>query len=211
MQPGIDPSDCPNYRTCGSATELTPEEQVELVRVREVQHQHAAEAQEQARQEWERVQEQFRVTRREAAVVMLTMRGCPQTPESLGVTAPLEEIAIHLETMRSHLSQFEGSYIAPEGCESHRYNVKRLGGIYWYNKLTAAEALFEPVVKEEKVRVIHLSYDDDPRNREGRLGIERRNRLTQIRTQLQMAEAALERAAALASAPLEDERVGSSS
>lgn len=205
MQPGIDPGDCPNYRTCGSATELTPEEQVELVRVREVQRQQVEVAREQARQEWERIHEQLRVTRRKAAVVMLTMRGCPQTSESLGVTAPLEAIAAHLETLRSHLAGFEEGYIAPEGCEAHRYNVKRPGGTYWYNKLTAAEALFEPVVKEEKVRVIHLSYDDDPRNVEGRLGIERRNRLTQIRTQLQIAEAALERAVALAVAPLEGE------
>lgn len=205
MQPGLDPGDCPNYRTCGSATELIPEEQVELIRVREVQCQQAETAREQARQEWERIQEQLRLTRREAATMMLTMRGCSQTPESLGVTEPLETITSRLETVRSQMPPFEGCYVAPEGCEAHCYNVKRPGGIYWYNKLTAAAAIFEPVVKEKKVKVIHLSYDDDPRNKEGRLGIERRNRLTQIRTQLQIAEAALTQAATLVTAPLEEE------
>jgi hypothetical protein len=44
-------------------------------------------------------------------------------------------------------------------------------------------------------------HDDDPRNLEGRRGIERRNRLHQTETQLRIAEAALEEAIALLSEP----------
>jgi hypothetical protein len=37
LQPGLEAKDCPNYETCGSVSELTPEEEVDLIRVREVQ------------------------------------------------------------------------------------------------------------------------------------------------------------------------------
>ena len=53
-----------------------------------------------------------------------------------------------------------------------------------YNKLTAPEPIFEPSEKQQKVKVVHLSHDDDPRNTEARLGIERRNQLTRVRTLL---------------------------
>lgn len=44
---------------------------------------------------------------------------------------------------------------------------------------------------------VHLSRDEDPLNTEARAGIERRNRLLQIKTQLRVAQAALEQAAAI--------------
>lgn len=192
QQPGLEPEDCPNYRTCGSATELTPEEHLELIRVRE------QEAQEFQRS-WAERQERLRVSRHQAAVMMLRMRGCPQTLESLGVTEPLDALSSGLEKLRSRLSAFEreDQYIAPEGCEAHRYNVKRGRKVFWYNKLTADTACFEPVERSERVRVIHLSHDDDPRNLAGRLGVDRRNQLTQVRTQLQIAAAAISQALAL--------------
>ncbi|MEH2235184.1 hypothetical protein [Nostoc sp.] len=37
------------------------------------------------------------------------------------------------------------------------------------------------------VKVIHLNTDDDPRNLEGRAGVERRNKALQARTQLNVA------------------------
>lgn len=197
LQPGLEAKDCPNYETCGSASELTPEEEVELIRVREVQRQEA-------QQQWERIQERIRVSRHWAAVTMLTERGCPQSLENFGVIDSMELIAVRLQELRSRAEQFtQGCYIAPDSCEAHRYNVKRPSGTYWYNKLTSREAIFEPEEKEEKVKVIHLSHDDDPRNTEGRLGIERRNRLHQLQTQLQIAEGALEQAIALLSEPME--------
>jgi hypothetical protein len=190
LQPGLEAKDCPNYETCGSASELTPEEEVELIRVREEQ--------------WERVQERIRVSRHWAAVTMLTERGYPQSLENFGVIDSMESIAMQLQELRSRTEQFtQGCYIAPDSCEAHCYNVKRPSGTYWYNKLTSREAIFEPEEKEEKVKVIHLSHDNDPRNIEGRLGIERRNRLHQLQTQLQIAEGALEQAIALLNEPLE--------
>lgn len=75
--------------------------------------------------------------------------------------------------------------------------MKRPSGTYGYNKLTSKEAIFEPEEKEEKVKVLHLSHDDDPRNTEGRLGIERRNRLHQVQSKVDVAARTLESAIAL--------------
>lgn len=187
MQPGLDAGDCENYATCGFATRLTPEEEFELIVCREVQ---AQQRQERRR----RQQEIIRVNRHTCALIMLMSRGCPQTPDSLGVVELLSRITPLVEELRSQLAYFEGQYIAPEKCEAHTYNVKRPLGTYQYNKLTAAEAIFEPSEKAQKVRVIHLSNDDDPRNLEARLGIERRNALTQARTQLNVAHQSLTQA-----------------
>lgn len=184
LQPGIDAGDCENYATCGSATQLTPEEEFELIRWREVQAQEREE-------QWERQRETIRVNRHACALMMLMSRGCPQTPESLGVVELLATFAPLLEQVQAQLAQFQGQYIAPEKCEAHTYNVKRPKGTYCYNKLTAAEAIFDPSEKSEKVKVIHLSHDDDPRNSEARLGIERRNALAQARTQINVAHQAL--------------------
>ena len=187
LQPGLDAGDCENYATCGSATRLTPEEEFELIRWREIQNRERQE-------EWERQREIIRVNRHQAALMMLMSRGCPQTPESLGVVELLTTFAPLVESVRSQLAYFEGQYIAPEKCEAHTYNVKRPRGVYEYNKLTAAEAIFDPSEKAEKVRVVHLSNDDDPRNLEARLGIERRNALTQAKTQINVAHQALTQA-----------------
>jgi len=75
-------------------------------------------------------------------------------------------------------------YIAPEQTEVHQYNVKRREKTFWYNKLASKEAIFKPVEHTQKVKVLHLSHDDDPRNIEARAGIERRNQITQARTKL---------------------------
>ena len=76
--------------------------------------------------------------------------------------------------------------------------------VYTYNKLLATSTIFDPAEEERPVRALHLSHDHDPRNLEGRLGIERRNRLMQIRTRLQVAVTALAEADAIASAPVKD-------
>lgn len=177
MQPGLEAADCPNYQVCGSATELAPDEQVQLVRVRQ--------------EEQRRWEEQIRVSRREAAIMMLMSRACPQSPDSLGLSQLLVHIQEQLSEARSRLFRLEGKYIAPEQCQVHQYNVKRPTGTYWYNKLTADEPLFEPAERTQKVCVIHLSRDKDPRNEEGRLGLERRNQLIQARTRLRAIESAL--------------------
>lgn len=198
LSPGLDPGDCPNYTTCGSASELTPDEMIELQRVR-------LERQQQARSEWEAHRERIRVSLQEAAIMMLRMRGCPQSPTGLGLNNRLAAIGEQSRQLEALLEAFASPdvYIAPTGCEAHRYAVARPYAKYWYNKLTAAQAIFQPIEMEQEVRTIHLSHDDDPRNLEARLGIARRNRLLQIQTQLERAQAALERAVELASRPVE--------
>jgi len=171
--PGLTAAECPNAQVCGTIVELTPEEEVELLRARQEE-----------RQRWERV----RVTAREAARMLLRHRGCPQTPESLGLLESLERIEARVGEVRERLGTFEGEYIAPPGCEAHRYNVKRPKGVFGYNKLTAREALFEPVEQQQRVKTIHLSYDDDARNLEAREGIARRNKLMQANTRLRQVE-----------------------
>ena len=200
LQPGIDPGECFNYTTCGAAIKLTPDEEIELIRVREI-------ASCQRQQEWERREETFRTTRREAAVMMLMSRGCPQSAQSLGVAAQMEAIAACVEQLHHNLNNLEGCYIAPGGCEVHHYNVKRSSGVYGYNKLTAPEPIFEPSEKQQKVKIVHLSHDDDPRNTEARLGIERRNQLTRVRTLLATTVELLQEAAnTLTEQPSDEER-----
>ena len=205
QQPFLEPQDCPNWQTCGRVQELTPEEEVELVRARQVRLREAQE-------EFERVIERFRVTRHQAAVMMLQRRGRHQSLSDFDLPALFASIGELAASLETGLTDYEQGYIAPEGVEAHRYNVKRPGpiidgevtrNVFWYNKLTANHHIFAPAEKQRTVRVIHLSKDDDPRNFEGRLGIERRNRLQQIRTQLQIAQEALQAANAIASAPME--------
>jgi hypothetical protein len=200
LQHGLEPVDCPNYQTCGSASELTPDEEVELIRVREIERQVRAAEYQEARQQLERIRESIWMSRRSAAIEMLLSRGCSQTLESFGVNDSLTSIEQRIQTFRTCVEQFTTNrYIAPDNCEAHRYNVKRPYGTYWYNKLTSPEPIFEPAEEECKVKVLHLSHDDDPRNLEGRRGIERRNRLHLAETKLQVAAAALEEAIALLS------------
>lgn len=203
MQPGLEPKDCLNYKACGSASELTPEEVVEIIRVREIQRQEAEIRWQEHVQQWEQVQERIRVSRCSAAIAMLQQRGCPQTLDNFSITGSIASIEMQLQQLRSHLEQFTTDcYIAPDSCEAHCYSVKRPSGTYGYNKLTSKEAIFEPEEKQEKVKVLHLSHDDDPRNTEGRRGIERRNRLHQVQSKIDIATRILEEAIALLGEPL---------
>lgn len=72
--------------------------------------------------------------------------------------------------------------------------------VYWYNKLMSQSAIFAPAEQTRSVKVIHLSKNGDPRNQEGCKGIERRNQLSQIATQLRIAERAILRARGYANA-----------
>ncbi|MEW6495857.1 MAG: hypothetical protein AB1589_25555 [Cyanobacteriota bacterium] len=166
MQPGVEASDCLNYEVCGAAQEYTDEDVIELVRVREERR------------------ERIRISRGEAARMMLMQRGCSQTPESFGVTQLISEIESTLNEIKEKFRQFEGHYIAPSGAEVHQYTVKRRGRLYQYEKLSSQEAIFEPVERSQKVKVVHLGHSNDPRCLKVQEGIERRNRLTQSRSQL---------------------------
>jgi hypothetical protein len=107
----------------------------------------------------------------------------------------MQAIAGLIEQLQQQLNNLQGQYIAPVGCEVHTYSVKRPSGTYYYNKLTASEAIFEPSSKQEKVKVIHLSNNNDPRTEQAKLGIERRNQLTRVRTLLSNAVELFEEAA----------------
>ncbi|WP_348235336.1 hypothetical protein [Trichocoleus sp. DQ-A3] len=159
QQPGLDPGNCPNYRTCGSVG--SADEELEFI--------------------WGENHETIRLTRLEAAIRMLKSRGCSQNLDSLEINNLISEIQFSFEAVKERLGQFENAYIAPIGSEVHSYSVKRGKKVYLYNKLAAREKIFGAA---ERVKVIHLSNNDDPRNIEARLGVERRNQLTQARTKL---------------------------
>ena len=72
--------------------------------------------------------------------------------------------------------------------------VKRPYGTYQYNKLTIKFAIFPPQQEENEVKVLHLSRDTDPRNILGRSGIERRNRILFLKTQIEKATELLSKA-----------------
>ena len=191
--------DCPNLSVCGVAQRLEPEAEFELVRAGTSGTEH------------------FSVTRREAAAMMLMSRGSPQPVASFGVGEAIAELSEQLRHLNEELAQYEGSYIAPAGVEAVTYSVKRPGPKtemadgqivrsvkeYWYNKLMSQSAIFAPAEQSRSVKVIHLSKDDDPRNLEGRRGVERRNQLNQISTQLRVAERAVAQALELAAQSLE--------
>lgn len=192
LEPGLTAEHCPNAEVCGTLTELTPLEEVELIRVRQVERERREEAEREWQEQWERIQERFRVNQRQAAQMMLISRGCPQSIDSLGVSEAMAAVESRLSELWSRLGEFEGVYIAPPACEVHAYNVKRPSGTYFYNKLTAEAPIFEPSEKNQKVRVIHLSHEDDARNLEAREGIERRNKLLGLAARLIQIEQALD-------------------
>jgi hypothetical protein len=174
QQPGLETEDCPNRDVCGTIVYLSEEERVELAIGREREREVSI--------------EYVRMRQRDAAHILLMQRGNPQTPESLGIEAIIANIDSSLDLLCNKLEQFQSAYVAPPECEAHRYNVKRPSGVFWYNKLTAKERIFDPSIAGGKVKVIHLSHDDDYRNRTAREGIERRNKLLAAVTKLKRAE-----------------------
>ena len=125
----------------------------------------------------------------------------------MGVSQSIDQLRDAIALLEETITELGAGYVAPEGIEAHRYSVKRPYATYEYNKLTAKKAIFPPQLKEEEVKVIHLSRDEDPRNIVGRSGIERRNRLLAIMTQLEAATDVLNRAREVASAGSIDEIV----
>lgn len=210
LQPGLEPGECPNYTTCGRATRLTPDEEIELIRVRQVRQAETEQQRQQAQQEFTQRQEIWRTTRREIAQEMLMQRGCSQTPQQYIPDETFTRLIDAIAQLQANLTAFEESYIPPEGTIAHHYWVHRGYGSYRYNKLMAPSAIFAPAQEEQSVRMLHLSRDDDPRNLEGRKGITRMHRLIEIREQLQSAQSALETAIALAQAPIAPDGVESS-
>ncbi|MEL6940122.1 MAG: hypothetical protein AAFO84_13105 [Cyanobacteria bacterium J06598_1] len=187
--------DCPNLSVCGVAQRLEPDVEFELICA------------------GSSGVTPITTTRRAAAVMMLMHRGCPQSVDSFGLDAQIAALTTELSQLTEEIAQYDGHYIAPADVEAVAYSVKRPRGVtqtpegktvqqyavYWYNKLMSQTAIFAPAERDRPVKVIHLSKSDDPRNLEGRQGLERRNQLNQIATQLQIAESAIAKARELAS------------
>ena len=180
MQPGLTAIECPNQETCGTIIQLTEEDLIELYQARLENNR--------------RIVERVRMTRGQTASYLLNSRGCPQTPETLGVTQSIDQLRDAIAALEETIIELGAGYVAPEGVEAHRYSVKRPYATYEYNKLTSKETIFPSQIKEEEVKVIHLSRDGDPRNIEGRAGIERRNRLLAIATKIRLATESLDNA-----------------
>ncbi len=171
LEPGLLPKDCPNLFNCKGLPNLSPDTQARIRRVMEL--------------DGDRTLEIIALYSNEAARLMLLMRGNPQTPNSLGAIAAIDTLQATLTRMRNQLDNYgTTTYIAPVNTEAHTYSVKRPSGNYQYNKLTATDAIFEPSERTEKVKVIHLSHDRDPRNTEAKAGINRRNKLLQLTAKL---------------------------
>lgn len=139
-------------------------------------------------------------------------RGCLQPVDAFGLAEQMATLTAELNQLTDEIAQYDGHYIAPAAVEAVAYSVKRPGPVvktpegivhllrvYWYNKLMSQTAIFAPAEKERPVKVIHLSKNDDPRNLEGRRGLERRNQMNQIATQLRIVESAITKARELAS------------
>ncbi len=215
MQPGLDANDCPNRQTCREMVRYEPDQRATFTRrVRSRRNR--------------RVRESIDLSRHEAAVMMLMGRGCPRSIEDFGLLESIDNLVASLTTLRSKIETYREHYIAPEGCEVHEYNVKHdsveyvrdeTGELlrnetgepqsrpvriaYAYNKLAATRPIFEPAIEPRQVKVIHLSKDDDPRNLEARRGIERRNRLSMLRSQLRSLETAVNQSLINLDRPLE--------
>ena len=115
----------------------------------------------------------FHATPRQLAALMLNQRGQSQTTESLGINECLTTLSEQLSNKTELVNQANerDKYVAPVEAEVCSYNVKRPWGTYEYNKMMSLTPIFEPQIKEEPVKVIHLSKDQDFRNLEARVQI----------------------------------------
>ncbi|MEM1256526.1 MAG: hypothetical protein AAGI69_29160 [Cyanobacteria bacterium P01_H01_bin.21] len=186
--PGLLAAQCPNLAACSELAKSDVEgETVNLQVGDEAETQHSV-----------------LMSANSAATLMLRQRGNPQDLDSLGISSlmeTLQESMAKLETQFTQLESDNRQYIAPEGTEVHAYAVKRPYGTYWYNKLAAHREMFHPQAQQRLVRHIHLGKTGEPRHREARLGIERRNQLVKTRTQLMTAAKALEEALSILQNP----------
>jgi hypothetical protein len=175
LMPGLDPLLCPNYQTCKQAVGYDPDVEFELFEPQGT------------------VLARRTYTRRTAASSMLLRRGCPQTPQTLGVTDLIANLTEQIAELESRIeSQFPADcYIAPPGSSIHFYQVARGDKHYTYYKLWAKRAIFTPVRESCAVKNIHLSKWNDSRCQEGLDGVGRRNKLIHALEQLKTAKTAL--------------------
>ncbi|HEY9628833.1 MAG TPA: hypothetical protein V6C84_16150 [Coleofasciculaceae cyanobacterium] len=173
QQPGLEAQNCDNYMTC-------------FREARGYLPQPSFSAQE--------YQESLRVE----ALQLLNSRVIAESPRISGLDGVIVAIGNQLQSLRSRLSRFAtNGFVAPDGCEVSTYSVTRPSRTYRYNKLSSQTAMFLSERGDRRVKTMHLGDDNTHLNREARAGIDRRNRLNQAMTQLQIAQRALEQAATL--------------
>jgi hypothetical protein len=180
LQPGLTAENCPNRLVCGTIIQLTEEEEAELYAAR-IEHNR-------------RVVQTVMMSPQRAAQTLLNDRGCPQTAKTIGVEQSAVNLIARIAQCQEIIVELTSTYVAPPGVEAHRYLVKRPYATYQYNKLTSKEAVFPPQQEKSYVKVLHLSSDTDPRNILGRSGIERRNRILLLKTQIEKAAELLAKA-----------------
>lgn len=189
--PGLVASQCPNLGACSELAKLDGNNETVQLQVAAAESQGST---------------AVSVSASSAATLMLRQRGCPQDMESLGLRALMEALQASMAELETQMTQFEesygGQYIAPEGTEVHAYAVKRPYGTYWYNKLAAHREMFQPQAQQRLVRHIHLGKTGESRHTVAQAGIERRNQLTKVRTQLIAAATALENAIDILQTPI---------
>lgn len=163
-----------------------------------------------------------RVIAHEIAISKLEEFGNPLSAESFGIYEEILQIKKSIGCIKTQINNFSGlsnlnrNYIAPEGVEVHTYSVKHPPSskfppgtpleeirtqqkIYKYHKLLSKTAQFKSETNSSRnCKVIHLGKNDSEKNIQARLGIERRNRLSKIRTLVTQAAEALQEAAELA-------------
>lgn len=173
--------------------------------------------------EQRRIRHTITVRQHEVAVAMLKSRGNHQDYSNFELDETAAAIAELTDSFNQELEQLaanDNGYIAPDGVEAHVYNVKRpspkelpegltrrqiraLQSVFHYHKITSKQAQFVAFGRDEegnpkRCKVIHTSHTDNARNIQSRLGIERRNKLSKIRTRLLRAKQVLDEAIAIA-------------
>ena len=113
MQPTLEPKDCPNWETCGRVQEYTPDEEIALQRVMEI--------------EGERVTCEWMITRHRAAIAMLQERGQHREVSDFGLEEAQSAIAEALTRLQESLS----SFAQQPKTKQRTARVCRLKGFAW--------------------------------------------------------------------------------
>ena len=158
------------------------------------------------------------IEKHELAVILLRKHGNHQSFESLGVKEQKDRVKESLKELESKLIILDRGYIAPKKVNIDSYATKYYPDsnffeenslpdeefiVYNYYRLKSKTAQFECETEiDQKCKVIHLGTSGSEKYIQGRLGIERRNRLLKIRTKLIEATKILQEAAKLADAEL---------
>ncbi len=202
MMPGLTAKDCPNNQVCGTISRLTEEEQVELARTIEIQTYFNSITNQIHHIQSVLACERSRINAEEAAIMMLKQRGAMPPIEDFCIQESIDALDNAIDSLNEAIASLYTDYVCPQAATIHEYLVKRPWATYSYFKLASQQAIFEPSVKLNKVKVIHLSKRSDSRYIEASKGLERRNRLNKIKTLIDKAKATLSEAVELANSPI---------